>query len=324
MGCAMDFDALSARERHDALAEIADLYFIQQKTRVEIAEQLGISRFKVAKLLQDARDEKVVEIKVNYSNERSSQLERQLVEAFGLNTAVVVNTKYSTQVESMGQVGEAGAAYVDGLLTPDSTLGLTWGKTIQPIVDMLPQTARKPISVVQITGCFELPRVSSESQTLVKHAAATYFGTAYPLNAPLYLKDESVRERFMQEPDIVRTLDAARHLDVVLTGIGGTMGMPLGNVAFDAYLTESDRAAAATCSGSIYGFVLDAEGNIADIDLNRRLVSVPIDDVMRCPHRIGVITGRYKAPVAALVAKSGLINEIITTSEAASRLLMLV
>ena len=53
----MDFDKLSKKERYDALTEMADLYYNQGKTQVEIAEHFETTRFKVAKLLQDARAE---------------------------------------------------------------------------------------------------------------------------------------------------------------------------------------------------------------------------------------------------------------------------
>lgn len=317
----MDIDALSAQERPNMLAEVADMYYNQQKTQIEIAQHFGTTRFKVARLLQDARSENIVEITIHYANERSRRLEEQLMDAFGLKAAIVVNTKYASHAEGVRQIGQVGASYVDKLLHADSTLGIMWGKTIQPIVDQLPQTANKPVSVVQLAGQFSMPQASVESRALVQAAVSAYFGTAYYFNTPLYVTSEDLRARLMEEPGIKRTLEAARRLDVVLTGIGGSSSLPLTNKTFEAYLTEGDLARADACAGSIYGCVFDDRGEVADIDLNRRLMATPIEDIMRAEHRIGVARGRNKAPVAERVARSGLINELITDSQTASLML---
>lgn len=317
----MDLDALSADERRDALAEMADLYYNQQLTQIEIARRFDTTRFKVAKLLQDARDEQVVEIRVNFSNERNAALERELMEAFPLRCAIVANTQYSAYIDSLRQMGQLGAAYVDELLEPGSTLGLTWGKTIQPVVAQLPQTGRRPINAVQLTGCFETPRPSSESRELVRLAATAYSGTTYYLDAPLYVSDPELRERLAAEPLIKRAIDAASKLDVVLTGIGGSSSLPVNNPAFRHYVTDADLAAAGSCVGSLYGYALDASGEVASIDLNEKLMAAPISDILRAPHRIGVTSGRHKARISTLVIRSGLINELVTDTETAQQIL---
>lgn len=74
----MDIDRVSEKERYDMLAEMADLYYNQGKTQSEIARHFDTNRFRVAKLLQDARNEQIVEIRINYSNERNSVLEAEL------------------------------------------------------------------------------------------------------------------------------------------------------------------------------------------------------------------------------------------------------
>ena len=107
----------------------------------------------------------------------------------------------------------------------------------------------------------------------------------------------------------------------MLTGVGGDASLPALATAFSAYVTEADREAARTSPGSIYGYMLDEQGRAADIELNRKLMAVPLEDILRTPHRIGVVNGRNKAKVAAIVAKSGLVNEIVTNSETASLML---
>lgn len=319
----MDLDTLSKDERIDVLAQMADLFYNQQATQIEIAKQFGTTRFKVAKLLQEARDEQVVEIKVNFSSERNHDVERQLVERFGLKSATVVDTKYDAYIDGLTQLGKAGALRVSELLNgiEEPVLGITWGKSIQTVIGQLPRTGGSGLSAVQLAGNFPSARPTSEGHELVSRAAAARLGDAYYLNTPLYVKSDSVREGLRQEPDVQATLERAKSLDVVLTGIGGDASLPSSVEAFSAYATEEDRTAAATSLGSLYGYVLDEAGHVADTPLNRKLMAVPLDDILHAPHRIGMASGRNKAKVAAAVAKNGLINELVTNAETASLML---
>ena len=51
----MEIDKLGKNERYDVLTEIANLYYNEGLTQSEIAKKFDTTRFKVAKLLQDAR-----------------------------------------------------------------------------------------------------------------------------------------------------------------------------------------------------------------------------------------------------------------------------
>lgn len=317
----MDFEKLSKKERYDALTEMADMYYNQGKTQMEIADYFETTRFKIAKLLQDARSEQIVEIKINFSTERNKSMEQELMERFPLQKAIVVNTQYTPYIDSLKQVGQVGANYLAKLLTPGAVLGIAWGKTIHTVISQLPQIAHNPVAAVQLAGYMALANPSSESRELVRSVAFQYFGETYYLNTPLYIMDPGLRTCLMDEPDIARTLQKAKDLSVVITGLGGKSSLPLINPVFRAYLTERDREAASRCIGSIYGYVLDQDGAIAELDLNRKLSAVPLEDILRASHRIAVVYGRHKADITAKAIQNHYINEVITDTETALTLL---
>lgn len=317
----MDFDKLSKKERYDALADMADMFYNQGKTQLEIADYFETTRFKVAKLLQDARNEQIVEIKVNFSNERNKSMEQELIDKYHLQKAIVVNTQYTPYIDSLKQVGQVGAAYLSQLLVPDSVIGIAWGKTIHTVISQLPQIAHNPVSSVQLTGHISLPNSSSESRELVRFVASNYFGEAHYFNTPLYLQDPTLNDRLVKEPDIAKTLALAKRMSITLTGIGGRSSLPITNPIFRSYLTEKDLESAESCIGSIYGYVINQDGHIADIDLNQKLSAVPLSDILAVPHRIAVVYGRHKANITAKVIEHQYINELITDTETAVTLL---
>ena len=87
-----------------------------------------------------------------------------------------------------------------------------------------------------------------------------------------------------------------QELSVTLTGIGGKSSLPMVNPVFRPYLTPADTAAVESCSGSLYGYVLDHTGRIADIPLNRKLLAVPMEDILKSPTGSPSSTDATKPP----------------------------
>lgn len=132
------------------------------------------------------------------------------------------------------------------------------------------------------------------------------------MTAPIYVSNSELRSALLNEPAIQQTLHYTKHMDVILSGIGGASSLPLINPSFRPYLTERDQQAADSCIGSLYGYVLNKEGKIADIDLNQKVISAERSDILSTPHRIVVARGRHKIEVLTKALENRLFNELIT------------
>lgn len=191
------------------------------------------------------------------------------------------------------------------------------------MISQLPQIAHNPVAAVQLAGHMPLPTPASESRELVRSVASNYFGETYYFNTPLYIQDPKLKDRLMKEPDIAKTLAIAKNMSIVISGIGGNSSLPITNPIFRPYLTEKDLASVDSCMGSIYGYVIDKNGQIADIDLNHKVSAVPAADILAVPHRIAVVYGRHKAAITANVIRHQYVNELVTDTETAVTLLEL-
>ncbi|MGL5437066.1 MAG: sugar-binding transcriptional regulator [Lachnospiraceae bacterium] len=317
----MDIDKLSEKERYDVLTDIADKYYNQGQTQSEIADYYDTNRFKVAKLLQDAKNEQIIEIHIKYSNERNTKLEKELKERFPLNKALVVNTQYSPYIDSLRQIGKTGADYVKRILPPNSWVGITWGKTLYSVISQISETTHNPIDAVQLTGCTKLANPVAESRELVRTIAAAYYGTYHYLDAPLYVQTPELKQCLMSEPCFQSTIKASANMTAIITGIGSRSSLPLTNPLFSAYMTEQDLRELSNCAGSIYGYVLNNNGQVADIPLNQKVIATPIEQILKTPHRLAVVYGRHKAEITYKALNNHLINEILTDTDTALNLL---
>ncbi len=73
-------------------AVVARRFFVEGLTKVEIARQLGISRFKVARLLTEAQESGLVQIQVVTPSSLDGDLAEAVRAEFGLRAAYVVRT----------------------------------------------------------------------------------------------------------------------------------------------------------------------------------------------------------------------------------------
>src|SRR3954453_5516906 len=73
-------------------ASIARRYYLEGMSKVDIADELGVSRFKVARLLDAARETGLVRIEIRHEGEIDVDLSARLQERFDLQHAIVVDT----------------------------------------------------------------------------------------------------------------------------------------------------------------------------------------------------------------------------------------
>ena len=318
----MDIDHLTEKERYDMLAEMAELYYNQGKTQSEIAKHFETNRFRVAKLLQDARTEQIVEIKVNHSNERDTILENELKKHYPtLRKAIVVNTRYSAYIDGVLQLGKAGATYLQKLLKPETVIGITWGKTVYSAVSQLVSAVHNPVTAVQLTGYMKSSNPAVDSRELVRTVASVYNCNYYYLDAPIYIRNQKILSILYEEPTIRETMKQMKQMDVILSGIGSRSSLPLANPIFKEYLTGTDKIAEKDCIGSLYGYVLNRSGTLADIELNQKRMGASFEDIMNVPHRIVIANGRPKAECISRALEQSLFNELIIDSDTALHLM---
>jgi DNA-binding transcriptional regulator LsrR (DeoR family) len=165
----------------EELAEVARLYYIRELTQQEIATRLGVSRFKVLRLLEQARAQGVVRFEIDGVVPEHDELSLALEDRFGLTKAHVAD-----------DVAGAAAALLPQLLTADDVLGVAWGETLATISERLPPL-EAAIPVVQICGAIEGLEPGTGPTALAARFAAKAGGTFHPLEAPALANERALR-----------------------------------------------------------------------------------------------------------------------------------
>ena len=95
---------------------VAKLYYRSEYSQQKIAEELGISRPSVSRLLQYAKEKGYVKIQIFDPVEDMSHMEQLLVERFHLSEARIASSTLNDEQEIKKYIGLKAAEYLDSIV----------------------------------------------------------------------------------------------------------------------------------------------------------------------------------------------------------------
>jgi DNA-binding transcriptional regulator LsrR (DeoR family) len=311
-------------ERADFLAQVASMYYERNLTQEEIAAEIGGSRSTVSRLLNEARDIGVVEITIHHPWKTNPSLEHKLAAKHNLQQAVVLDGDGRTRSEILRGLGNLAARCVDPGLTDESILGISWGRAVHSTVQALKPIRRIPLTVVQMIGAVGMGDPLIDGPDLARLLAVVYGGEYRYLHAPLIVENQQVREAFHQELMIEETLELARRADTALVGVG-SLNPDESSLKRAGYLDQADLAELSSqgAVGDICARHYDSNGGNLDIELNRRIVGIELDDLRNIDRVIAVAGGELKAEAIRGALRGGYVNVLVTDDLAAQKILEL-
>lgn len=299
-------------------AAVARRYFIDGKSRVEIANEFGMSRFKVARLLTLARSMGLVRIEIGYPGVVDVDLSARLQDAYGLRHAIVVDTPDDDAVSLREHLGRAAAELLGEIVTADDVLGLAWARSVSA---MTAQLDRLPaIPVVQLTGALSRPDGDDSSIDLVREVARISGGPAYFFFAPFIVADASTARALRQQPDAAQAFAKIGSVTKAVAGIGAWA--PGQSTLYDAAEEKVRRRLAkqGVCA-EVSGVFLKDDGTPVQTALNDRMIAINAEEMRAINEVIGIPYGIAKAPAVLAAMRGGYVTSIVTHSSLARALL---
>lgn len=300
------------------IAAVARRHYLQHRSKIEIAGELGISRFKVARLLEAAREMGLVRIEIARQGTLDLDLSAQLQEKFGLAHAVVVDAPDRDTAAIRQQLGEAAAHLLQEVVTADDVLGLPWSRNVHAVVaalDSLP-----PIEVVQLSGAIALPDFDSSAVDIVRRASRLAGGTSHVFYAPFVLDDAASADALRRQPAVAEGLGRAGAVTVAVVGIG--QWAPGESTIHDLLSPQEQRELAdGGVLGELAGLFFDREGRVCRPAVADRLVTVGEEELRGIPEVIAVVSGGAKQDAVRAALRGGLVHSLVTDTELARTLL---
>ncbi|WP_180960337.1 sugar-binding transcriptional regulator [Neobacillus cucumis] len=308
------------KDKLSKVIEAAKLYYLLDYNQNEIAKVLGVSRPTVSRLLQQAKSEGIVQIKIMDPTEDVENLAVQLEKKFQLKKAVVTSIPQYEDHIIKNYLGEKAADYLDSILKDDDIIGVTWGTTLYHVAIELKQKFVRNVKVVQLKGGISHAETNNYSSEILY-----LFGKAYhttPLNLPLpAIVDHMVVKQAMEaDRHIRKTLEMGKQANIAMFTIGS---INTDSLLFQlGYFTENDMESLnGKAVGDICSRFFDKDGQICNESLNERTLGVNLDELRKKEYSIVVAGGPKKIDgiYGALIGKYA--NVLITDQFTAKFLL---
>ena len=312
----------SLQDRASLLADVAEMYYLEEKNQAEIAKAIGVTRSMISRMLTEARESGIVEIRIQRPLQPDPELESALKEQFGLKDVFVVVTSHRSGERLTRTLGSAGAQMLKRYLAPEKILGLAWGTSISATVDAFEVTEPMSLKVVQLVGAMGAHNMKYDGHDLVARITEKLGGEAYYLNAPYLCKSAEMAKSLLETNSIRETISVGKKTDVALLGIG-TTSPDHSSFYLAGYITrrELDDLRKAGAIGDVGGLHFDINGQPASDDFSERLVSIRRSDLLSIPVRLGVAGGEGKAKAILGALRSKYVNVLVIDSLTARKVL---
>lgn len=306
------------------LIEIASMYYEDRKTQEEIAQFLGLSNSMVSRMLSAAHQQGLIEVRIRTPIQTHPELQRMLVESFGLKAARVLVSRGMTLDQTLHGLGELGARFLNTCLHNDQVIAVSWGKSLCELVQALDNVPLHNVQVVQVSGSAGSRQPLTDGHELARLLAHKLNGTAHYLPAPMIVDEPLTRDQLLKDSSIRPVLDLAKNADLTLIGIGSpdveTSGFIRAGYLSAQALSSIARTGAV---GDIFANFFDIYGQPVALDLSARHVGLNLDQLRRAKRVIAVAGGEYKASAILGALRLGCIDVLITDEAAAIKVLTL-
>jgi len=297
---------------------VARRYFVERQTKIQIAEDLGISRFKVARLIEEAVEAGLVRFEIDETGEIDAQLSDQLRRKYGLRNALILAGPDLPCSALFEPLGRAAASLLEEILTDGCVLGVAWGRTLAATAKAISRLPK--ISVVQVAGGLTTLEFPQNSADLVSRMAAAGDGTAYPIFLPMWVEDASLVKRLRTEPSVAQVLERYDRIDVLVSGIGSWN--PPVSCLYDAFSKAWKRQVlAAGVRADLCATLIDDTGGVVPSPLDKVGLALNAKQIRRIPERVAIAGGLEKAGAILAALKGKWITTLVTDAGVARRLL---
>ena len=310
---------MTAITQHE-LIKICYLYYVEGQTQQKISALFGLSRFKVSRLLKKAREKGLVNVQINVPTGDLTELEVQIANKYGLDQAIVVKAQEFYDNNLSLQIGEAGARHLSAIIHRCKVLGVAWGRSVSYVVQSIESTEANNLTVVQMTG--GMGAIEGTDTNALTMALGQKLGAkAHVIQAPVIVRDRSIRDTLLKEEQIDAAISMAKKADAAIFGIG--LPSEDGLLSRAGLLTpeKSDALEKAGAVGAICGRFFNAEGKKCSNLLDDQIIGLNLDEFRQIKHKVAIASGLDKAHAIKGALNGKFLDVLITDQQTAEGLI---
>lgn len=295
------------------------LYHGYGLTQNEVADQLGIGRSTVIRLLEEARLRGEVKVSIEEGPTELVDLSIQLERRLGLDEAVVVPAPAEAE-GTAAAVGMALGRFLSDTVDDGMTVGVGWGRTLGASLGSLTPAKREGVRVMSLMGGSVETSQANPFEFAWRLANALQ-AECYLFPAPLIVDSAETRQRLMRDCGLDRLIAMAGSLDIAVVSAGDIANRAGSLVR--GFISEDDitRLIAEGAVADIMCNVIDEAGVPLPDPVNDRVMSVGTSVLKSARHIVLAGGGKGRGRAILSVIRCIGCNTLITDEHAARAML---
>lgn len=299
-------------EKRGKLAQVAKMYYVEDMKQSDIAKIMGISRPFVSRMLQEARDQRVVEIIIHEPQASQEQVFAQLRERYGIKGGMFVQDGENDN-QTNRNLSKCAIEMLNALKT--KRLGLGWGHLIGEMVSYLEEQEQAPAhvhTVCPLIGNAGVPVRHYQSSENVRVFAHTLHAMPHFFNLPALPGDMEEKQLFCNTESYRSMENQWGAMDTVFVNIGNYPSTPdFASGARYGTLLQKEKAC-----GRLIAYFVNAEGKIIQSDQDFAL-QIPVETLRNCKNVVGVCSANVGSLALHSALKTGLFTHLVARQELA-------
>jgi DNA-binding transcriptional regulator LsrR (DeoR family) len=291
------------------LAAVARRFYLDGRSKLELAEEFGVSRFKVARLIEQALASGIVRIEIGVPTQIDDELSERVRTGYGLHHAIVVDTPEHPESDLRAHLARVAADLLTEIVVEGDILGLGYGRTLTVMTDALGRLAR--CTVVQLSGALLGVNVQENSIELVRRVAAVSRGPAFPIYTPQVLPDFATAEALRRQPQVAEAQRRWNQLTKAVVAVG-SWDPPHSQLYISLSQRERDLLRTQGACAELCANLLDADGRPVATEFTDRCITITTGQLRTVDEVIAVGGGRDKIAAFRAVLKGGYATSVIT------------
>ena len=295
------------------MVKAAWYYYFENMTQQAIAERLSISRMRVIKLLESARQSGIIQFRLRSDGVGMVEQSQKLIDKYRLKDVFLIPEVDTDEAHPNESIARAGAMYIADRLGDNACINVGYGDTLSRTLNHLATMVQSPVTCISLTG--------GVSNYLPNTRSNVFNAKLYLMPAPLLASSAEMASAMREEKSVSEIIRMSDLSSFTLVGIGalgenatifhsGLLGPT------DMFYLKMNHAV-----GDVLGHFIDQDGNLIHTPIEDRLISTPLDKLKKTSNVIGLAAGQEKIEAIRAVLRGGYLD-ILITDEATANLLL--
>lgn len=299
------------RDKDKLAINVAKLYYRSDFSQQKIAQELGVSRPSISRLLQYAKDKGYVNIQIVDPVEDMSIMEQRLKDKLHLKDVKIASSTINDEEEIKKYISIAAAQYLDGIIKDGDIIGVGWGTTLYNMSQALIPRSIKGSQVVQLEGGLSNSEWNNYSREILENFANNFNTVAKYLPLPVIFDNKATKEQVDKDIYIKRILELGRHANIALFSVGTVRPNALFFRLGYTEIQEQEKIQR-TSVGDICSRFFDVEGRVCNRDLDERTVGITLSELRDKEYSIMISGGEGKINAIKAALRGRYANVLIT------------